>query len=76
MQPQSITIRVSPEAARAFQAAPARQKKIAVELLEMLFRPRRRTSLSRFRALAEKAHREAIDNGLTEQKLQEILDEE
>ncbi|MFI5387769.1 MAG: hypothetical protein ACHQ50_16800 [Fimbriimonadales bacterium] len=76
MQPQSITVRVSPEAARAFRTAPEDRKKIAEDLLEMLFRPRRRSSLAEFRKLAEKAHQEAVAKGLTEQKLQEILDEE
>jgi hypothetical protein len=75
MQPNSITLRVSPEAAKAYRSAPESEKKLAEELIEILFRAKRRVGPSEFRKLAEDANREAASKGLTEEKLQQILDE-
>lgn len=75
MQPQSITVKVSAETAKAFSAAPASDKKIAEELLELLFRPKKKATLQEFKKLAEKANRDAVAKGLTEEELKSILDE-
>ncbi len=75
MQPQSITIRVSEETAKAYLSSPESKKRAAEDLLELLFAPRKRTSLSQFRKLAEAANKEATAKGLTEEELAKILDE-
>lgn len=75
MDAQSITIKVSEETARAYLASPKSKKRAAEDLLELLFAPRKRTSLSQFKKLAEAASKEATEKGLTEEELAKILDE-
>ncbi len=74
MQTHSITIRVSPEAAHAYQAATAEQRRkldalLSLKLSEAARRPRPLEQVMR------EVSRKAQDRGLTPEILDELLDE-
>lgn len=48
---------------------------MAEEVLELLFQPKKKATLREFKKLAEKANRDAVAKGLTEDELKSILDE-
>jgi len=74
MSNQSITIRVSPEAARAYQAAPAGERRkldalLSLKLSEVARKPRPLTEVM------GEISRKAQERGLTPEILDELLNE-
>jgi hypothetical protein len=76
MRSNSITVEVSPEAALGYESATVRKRRFAQGIIEALFARKVRITSAELRSVAEQAHEEAVANGLTEEKLDAILNDE
>ncbi len=74
MQTQNITIRVSPEAARAYQKAPVGERRKLDTLLSLKLSEVARSSRPLERVMGE-ISRKAQERGLTPELLDELLNE-